>query len=268
MSTKKKIIELLEGNSLVFSNTDKLFSFLSSALEMEESQVKKIFYSLVSAGEIFELRKNKFITVPSHGTAKGFGFVKVDGFKEDVFIPANKTNGALDGEFVIVKLLSQNHDECDGEVVSIYKELENIVGTVEVVNKNLFLNPDNNKISIDIPIVKTGLKIEKNMKVMAKILRTDAGKVKCCVSEILGFQDDVKALELSIIRDHNLFENFPQQVVEAEKKVPKQVAVSQKKGRLDLTKETIFTIDGADAKDLDDAVHIKKFDKYYPSLGW
>ncbi len=271
MSTKKKILELLNGNSLVFSNADKLFLFLSSALDMEENQVKKIFYSLLSNGEIFELRKNKFITIPSHGfvkgeffgTAKGFGFVKVDGFKEDVFIPANKTKGAMDGELVIVKLLSQNQEGADGEVVSIYKELESIVGTVEVAGNNFFLSPDNNKISFDLPIMKTGLKIQKNMKVMAKVVRTDAGKVKCCVSEILGLKDDVKALELSIIRDHNLFENFPSQVVEAEKKVPKTVSDAQKKGRLDLTKEIIFTIDGADAKDLDDAVHIKKLDDGY-----
>ena len=101
------------------------------------------------------------------------------------------------------------------------------------------------------------------MKVLAKIIRTDKGKIKCAVHEILGFEDDVKALELSIIRDHNLFETFPGQVVEAEMKLPKEVSAEAKKGREDFTNEVIFTIDGADAKDLDDAVHIKKFDTYY-----
>ncbi len=271
MSVKKQILELLDKNSLIYSDVNKLFSFLSSALKIDEQQVKKNFYDLVGNGDIFEIRKNKFLTIPSHGyvkgeffgTAKGFGFVKVDGFKEDVFISANKTFGALDGEGVIVKILSRNEDGADGEVVSIYKELENIVGTVEIVGGNFFLNPDNNKINFDLPIMKTGLKLQKNLKVLAKIVRTDKGKVKCCVNEILGFQDDVKALELSIIRDHNLFETFPESVVEAEKNVPKTVSAAQKKGRLDLTKETIFTIDGADAKDLDDAVSIKKFDKFY-----
>ncbi len=271
MSLRKDILQLLDRDSLVFSNTDKLFSFLSSALKVDEGKVKNIFYSLIANGELFEIRKNKFITIPSHGfvkgeffgTAKGFGFVKVDGFSSDIFVPANKTKNALDGEGVIVKLLSQTDDGIDGEVVYIYKELENIVGTIDVVGTNFFLDPDNNKIAMEIPIQKTGLKIQKNMKVLAKVVRTEAGKVKCVVDEILGFQDDVKALELSIIRDHNLFENFPSQVVEAEKDIPKSISDEQKKGRLDLTKETIFTIDGADAKDLDDAVQIKKTDKFY-----
>lgn len=271
MSKRKKILELMNKNSLVFSNVDKLFLFLSSSLETDVEQVKKIFYSLVDNGDLFEIRRNKFIVIPSHGyvkgeffgTAKGFGFVKVDGFKDDVFIPANRTMGALDGEKVIVKVFSQSNEGIDGEVVKIYKELEGIVGAVDIVGGNLFLDPDNTKIPFDFPIMKTGLKLQKNMKVLAKVVRTDKGKVKCRVVEILGFEDDVKALELSIIRDHNLFETFPAQVVEAEKSVPKSVSASQKKGRLDLTGETIFTIDGADAKDLDDAVHIKKFDDYY-----
>ena len=271
MTIRKQIKELVGKNSLVYSSTDKLFSFISSAVGADEAKVKNVFYSLLADGEIFEIWKNKFIEIPSHGyvkgeffgTAKGFGFVKVDGFKEDVFIPANKTLGALDGEMVIVKILSQSEGGIDGEVASIYKELESLVGTVNVVGGNYFLDPDNVKISYEIPIVKTGLKIKQNMKVMTKVIHTDKNKVKCNVCEILGFEDDVKALELSLIRDHNLFEVFPSTVAEAAKKMPQEVSATAKKGRVDLTKECIFTIDGADAKDLDDAVHIKKLDKFY-----
>lgn len=270
MTKKQEILSLIEKNSLVFSNTDKLFLFLSSALNTSQEEVKKIFYTLVASGDLVEIRPNKFVVVPSHGyvkgeffgTTKGFGFVKVDGFKDDIFIPANKTLNALDGEFVIVKVLSKTSDGVDGEVVSIYKELDGIVGAVRIVGNNYFLDPDNNKIIVDLPIMKTGLKLQKNMKILAKVIRTDK-RIKCAVQEILGFEDDVKALELSIIREHNLFESFPTHVVAAEAKLPKTVSASQKKGRVDLTKETIFTIDGADAKDLDDAVNIKKFDKYY-----
>ncbi|MBP3431278.1 MAG: ribonuclease R [Clostridia bacterium] len=271
MSVKKRILELIDKNSLVFTDINKLFLFLSSALDLDVEKVKKVFYSLLSNGDLFEIRRNKFITIPSRGyvkgeffgTAKGFGFVKVDGFAEDIFIPANKTNGALDGEFVIAKILSQGGEGMDGEVCSIYKELDGLVGAVNEVAGNLFLDPDNNKISYEFPIVKTGLKLKKGMKVLARIVRTDKGKTKAQICEILGYETDVKALELSIIRDHNLFENFPSHVVDAEKQVPKEVTAEQKKGREDFTKETIFTIDGADAKDLDDAVHIKKFDTYY-----
>ncbi len=271
MNKREKILELLEKDSLVFNNLDKLFLFLSDNLTVSVEEVKKIFYSLISNGDIFEIRKNKFVTIPSRGyvkgdfsgTSKGYGFVKVKGVADDIFIPANKTMGALDGEKVIVKVIAQTNEGSDGEVVSIYQELTNIVGLVKVVANNFFLDPDNKRITQDFPIVKTGLKLKKDMKVLAKIVRSDKGKVKCVVSEILGMNDDVKTLELSLIREHNLFEEFPDVVVEAEKSVPKKITEKQKKNRLDLTGEVIFTIDGADAKDLDDAISIKKFDKYY-----
>lgn len=271
MSKKKQILELIDKNSLVYTDVSKLFLFLSSALDMDLEETKKLFYSLVNNGDLYEIRKNKFIAIPSHGyvkgeffgTAKGFGFVKVEGFENDIFIPANKTFDALDGEFVIVKILQQSNDGTDGEVVHIYKELENIVGAVTVVGGNYFLDPDNKKIPQEFSIIKTGLKLQQNMKVLAKVVRSDKGRIKCNVVEILGFEDDVKALELSIIREHNLFEHFPGNVVEAEAKLPKEVSAEQKKGRLDLTKEIIFTIDGADAKDLDDAINIKRIDNGY-----
>ena len=92
MSQKQKILELIDKNSLVFSNIDKLFLFLSSALDSDVEKVKKEFYSLISSGDVFEIRKNKFITIPSHGyvkgeffgTAKGFGFVKSEGYSDDI----------------------------------------------------------------------------------------------------------------------------------------------------------------------------------------
>ena len=102
MNKKEQILSLIDKNSLVFSNIDKLFLFMSSALNMSEEQVKKIFYELVGNGDLYEIRKNKFITIPSHGfvkgvfcgTTKGFGFVSVKGRAEDIFIPANKSMGA------------------------------------------------------------------------------------------------------------------------------------------------------------------------------
>ena len=271
MNKKEKILELIDKNSLVFTNIDKLFLFLSSAMDTDVEKVKRLFYSLIENGDIYEIRKNKFITIPSRGyvkgefsgTSKGFGFVKVKGREDDIFIPANKTLNALDGEKVIVKIISETAEGCDGEVVKVYEELKNVVGLVKKVAGNFFLDPDNGKISFDFPIVKTGLKIKEDMKVVARIVRTDKGKVKCVVDEILGMNDDVKTLELSIIRKHNLYETFPDVVLQAEKSLPMKISEKQKKGRLDLTGEVIFTIDGADAKDLDDAVSIKKFDNFY-----
>lgn len=271
MNKRERILELVAKNSLVYNNVDKLFLFLSTALDTSVEEVKQIFYQLVGNGDIYELRKNKFIVIPSCGhvkgeycgSAKGFGFVKVRGYEDDIFIPANKTMNAIDGEKVIVNVLSHTSEGSSGEVVSIYQPLQNIVGLVKIVANNFFLDPDNKHINEDFPIVKTGLKLKKDMKVLAKVIRTEKGKVKCVVDEILGMNDDIKTLELSIIREYNVFENFPDVVLQAEKSVPKTVSAKQKKGRLDLTNEVIFTIDGADAKDLDDAISIKKQGEFY-----
>lgn len=271
MSKKKQILELIEKNSFVFTNIDKLFLFLSSSLDDDVENVKKIFNSLLVSGDIYEIRKNKFIVIPSKGfvkgeffgTAKGFGFVKAEGYPDDIFIPATKTKGALDGEIVIAKVFTKSDVGVDGEVVKVCKPLENIVGVLTEVNGNLFLDPDNTKIPLEFPVMKTGLKISKGMKVLAKLIRGNDGKIKCVVDELLGNEDDVKAIELSIIRDHNLFEKFPQDVVDAELKLPTAVSEEQMKGRLDLTKERIFTVDGEDSRDFDDAINIKKFDDCY-----
>src|SRR5699024_5807706 len=95
-------------------------------------------------------QKGKFI-----GNAKGFGFVQVDalGEKEDIFIPANMTMNAIDGDEVIVKVLSAGEEGSDGKVVSIYRPLDKIVGVVEKVGKNFFLEPDNNHIPFKIKLI-------------------------------------------------------------------------------------------------------------------
>ena len=99
MNNRQKFIELIDKNSLVFTSLDKLFLFMSSALDVTVDKVKKIFYDLLSNGDIYEIRKNKFISIPSRGyvkgefsgSSKGYGFVKVKGLPDDIFIPANKT---------------------------------------------------------------------------------------------------------------------------------------------------------------------------------
>ena len=71
MSKKKQILELIDKNSLVYTDVSKLFLFLSSALDMDLEETKKLFYSLVNNGDLYEIRKNKFIAIPSHGYVKG-----------------------------------------------------------------------------------------------------------------------------------------------------------------------------------------------------
>ena len=270
MELKRKILSLLSKDGLAYSGLNNLFSFISKTYNISVSEVKKQFDKLKNNGEIFEIRKGKFITIPSHGyikgkfigNAKGFGFVQTDtlGEKEDVFIPANLTGNAIDGDLVIVKILSSSEEGIDGKVVDIFKPIEKIVGVVVKVGKNYFLEPDNNHIPFKFKILSSSVKYLENDRAVAKVIR-NTKTFSAQIVENLGLQTDIKACELGIIREYNLYETFPENVLEECEKIPDKVLEKQKKNRKNFTKETTFTIDGEDAKDFDDAVSIKKNEK-------
>ena len=265
MQAKSKILTLLEKDGLAITGLDNLFSFISSTYSIDIEEVKKDFYKLMASGQIFEVSKGKFIAIPSRGyvqgtfigNVKGFGFVSVPNEEDDIFIPANMCGGAIDGDKVIVKIMSHSAEGADGQVVSICKGVEYLTGVVEKMGKTFFVDPDNNKIPFKIKLTTNGVKTQENDKVTIKINRNKVN-ISGTVIEVLGKSDDVKACELAIIRDHGLFENFPEHVLDEVRKLPKEVLPSQKQGRRDLTEEITFTIDGLDAKDLDDAISIER----------
>ncbi len=264
MTVKERIKQLIAKDSLVYSKPDSLFLFLAGALSVPIEKIKDEIQKMLNNGEIFEIRKGKFSVLPSRGyvkgkfmsTSKGFAFCDI-GTGEDVFIPGNLTNGAIDGDEVVIKLFSTDNG-ADGEIVSIVKPVDKLVGTVtKINNNNMFLIPDNDRIPFKIPLIKSNLYYKANQKVVVKLLRRKNNKFSGEVVEVLGLADDVKTLELAIIREHNLYEQFDDDVEESARELNKPVSTYQKKGRLDLTKITTFTIDGEDAKDFDDAVSIK-----------
>lgn len=266
MRLRERLLELIARESLAYSTPDNLFLFLSNSTGEKIDRVKACFYSLLEKGDVFEIRKGKYITVPSHGytkgkfsgNAKGFGFCLQAGENSDVFIPANKTRGAIDGDEVIVKLYSITQDGSEGEVVSVYKPIKTIVGTVEKLSRNFFVEPDNNHISFKLPIRKSGVRFKESEKVVCRVIRGEHGKISAEVIEVLGDSTDALTLEQAIIRDYNLYEEFPNEVVYTAKKIKQTVTEAQKKNRLDLTNVVTFTIDGEDAKDFDDAVSISR----------
>ena len=266
------ILELLSKDSLAISGLNNLFYFISKTYNIEEQQVKQAFQKLQKEGKILEIKKGKFITIPSHGyvrgtfigNAKGFGFCQIDDQpdKEDIFIPANMQKNAIDGDKVIVKLLSQTEEGSDGEIVSIVKAVEKIAGVVCKVGNNFFVEPDNNHIPFKIKLTKGSLNAKEDDRVVVRLVR-HGDKISGVVDEVLGRSDDVKACELAIIRDHQLYETFPQEVIDEAKSLSQEVLPSQKQGRRDLTNIVTFTIDGEDAKDLDDAVSVEKTESGY-----
>jgi len=270
MIAKQHILELLRKDTLSYKGTSNLFSFISRTYSISLEEVKRDFDKLISDGLIFEDKKNHFITLPAYGyykgkyigNSKGFGFVEISPEKEDIFIPGNLNGGAIDGDEVIIKVLSENEDGADGKVVKIVKPVLYVAGVVVKTGGNLFLEPDNNHIPFKIKLNRTSKPCEEFDRVTARIFRKD-NLISGEVFEVLGKSDDVKACELAIIRDHQLFEVFSNKVLNEVKQLPQEVKQKQLVGRVDLRDEVTFTIDGLDAKDLDDAVSIKRIEGGY-----
>ena len=266
MKATSKILELLSKDSLAFSSLNNLFYFVANTYSIDIEEVKRDFFKLEKDGKIFEIKKGKYITIPSHGyllgryigNAKGFGFCQIENAeREDVFISASASAGAVDGDKVIIKLLSESDEGSDGKVEKIVDPVKYVAGVVQKVNRNFFLEPDNNHIPFKIRLISGSVKYVQDERVVAKLSRNN-GIITGTVTEVLGKSDDVKACELAIIRDHQLYESFSSEVLSEVKKLPDYVLEEDKKGRVDLTDKIIFTIDGLDAKDLDDAVSIDK----------
>lgn len=270
MRASQKILNLLSKDGLALTGIDNLFSFIEKTYSLPKEEIKKDFYKLLHEGKIFEIRKGKFVAIPSRGyvrghfigNSKGYGFVEIDGQENDIFIPADKTGCAIDGDGVIVKIFSSSDEGQDGEVVSVYSEVEKIAGVVTKLGKTFFVEPDNNHIPFKIKLIQGGIKFHLNDRVVIKLVRNKSS-VSGLVLEVLGKQDDVKACELAIIRDHGLYETFPDEVMTEAKAIRQKVLASQIKGRVDLRDKVIVTIDGLDAKDLDDAISIEKVESGY-----
>ena len=206
-------------------------------------------------------------------TRKGFGFVHINELNEYVFIPAHSTRGAMNGDLVKVVVSKSKKDEKKREgyiseivernitqVVGIYKDNENF-GFVEVEDKRM---------CEDVFIPKRGktrLKPMTGQVVVVEIEKypTKNKKAEGKVVEILGFKGEKGVEILSIIRRFNINTEFDENIKKEVKNIPQEVNQEDIKKRLDLRGETIITIDGEDAKDLDDAISLTKLDNgnYY-----
>lgn len=203
------------------------------------------------------------------GNKRGFGFVEVEELGEDVFIPIHSKNGAMNNDTVSVKVQKgQQGKRKEGQVLKVLKRnTSEIVGLFQKSKNFGFVIPDDEKYN-DIFISKSNWKKAKNnQKVVVKITKYPNSKSKAegQIIEILGNVNSAKADMLSLIREFNLPSEFPTKVIKEAKECAKEKISIE--GRLDLRSKEMFTIDGEDAKDLDDAVFVEKNEDGTYTLG-
>lgn len=281
MSTKEKLLAFMEEKAykpLVNKELAEIFDI--------DKEQRKSFYKILDEmekeGLVIKTREDTYgipekmnlIVGKLQGNPKGFGFLlPEDKDCSDVFISPNDLNGALHGDKVIVRLNKKSNIDRkpEGEVIRILERAnEKIVGTFEK-NKNFgFVIPDDQRISMDVFVPKSEINSAKtNQKVVVEITRwpekrrNPEGKIV----EVLGYIDEAGTDVLSIVRKYNLSEEFPEKVLNEAENIPEKVNDEDLIGRLDLRDKTIFTIDGADAKDLDDAISVEKLDNGNYMLG-
>lgn len=198
--------------------------------------------------------------------SKGFGFVKCDELEEEVYISKENSKGALDGDYVLIKILEleDNKKSKEGKIIKILRHDKNkVVGTFQK-NKNFgFVVPDDKNFGSDIFISKNNMgKARNNHKVVVEIVKYPKGKrhIEGKIIEVLGSPNKAGVDMLALIKEHDLPSKFPEEVVIEAKSKGDTIEKSKIKSRVDLRDRHIFTIDGEDAKDLDDAVRVEKID--------
>ena len=198
---------------------------------------------------------------------KGFGFVIVDGRDEDIYIDAKNMNGALNNDLVVVEeLKGQNGKKTEGRVVKVLKKENNlIVGEYKIIDGNPHFIPDDKKLRMEIILDNKDLDdLVDGHKIQVSIVK-EMGKYKYLgeLVKIIGHKNDPGVDILSIIYDHGINDVFTDELLEEVNALPSEVLDSDREGRKDLTDMTIFTIDGDDTKDIDDAISISKKGENY-----
>ncbi|WP_175548424.1 ribonuclease R [Lutispora thermophila] len=252
-----------------------LFNELAEALDIDEEDMAELEETLnymESEGYIIKTRKKRY-GLPERmnlavgrlqGSKKGFGFLIPDNPNiRDLYIPVENLNGAMHNDRVVARITKGNLGtiKSEGEIIRILKRAnEYVVGTFESNKKFGFVIPDDVRIYQDIFISQEDFGGAKDgHKVVVHITRWPEGRrnPEGRIVEILGHKDDVGTDILSIIRGHNLPEEFPAEVEAQANKIPDVVQTEAIKNRRDLRDKVIVTIDGEDAKDLDDAVSLE-----------
>lgn len=269
---KERILAYMESEGYVPIKRRDMRAMLSVPQEDRE-KFENLINELIAEGRVFETKKGKLAspkdlqmaTGTFIGHARGFGFVTPDAGGKDIFIPASETMGAMQKDRVLYKVLhkAEKGKKADGVIVRILERgQQRIVGTFEAGSKGYgFVVADDKKITKDIFISRentkgavTGHKVVVEITDYGEDRRNPEGKV----IEILGHINDPGVDILSVIRRYELAVEFPEEVYAEIEHLGTEVAEADKKGREDLRDLLTITIDGADAKDLDDAISLKR----------
>lgn len=201
---------------------------------------------------------------------KGFGFIIINKDTKDVYVNEKNINGAQDGDLVLFEYLNKDKERPEGRIIkTIKRNYEPLVGEVILVNGEYFVKPDKKGANIYIPRDNLNGAVEGHKVVVTPLKEGNrVGKI----TKIIGHKNDVGVDILSFVYEYNFSPSFPDEVVEELDDIPSYLTEEEinkelSNGRRDLRSEEIFTIDGSDTKDIDDAISLSKLDDGKYKLG-
>lgn len=269
----EKILEILGQHNYKPLNVDEL----ADVLELEKNDrktLKKTVDQLIKDGSVIKIKKEKIVLPEGFGiyigkldvNKRGFGFVFRGEGKGDIFIPENAMKDAMNGDKVQVKVLRETFGtkRAEGEIITVIERNNtSVIGVYEESKAFGFVIPEDAKIKHDIFIGKKNRNFAENGDVVvAEITKwPEKGRnPEGMITEILGKKGDKGVDILTVVKKYNLPEEFSPEVVQFTEQIPEDIKPEEIKRRRDLRAEMVMTIDGADAKDLDDAVSVVKLE--------
>ena len=243
---------------------------LSEELRKMEEEV--IIYCS-NKGRYMMLEKSHLRKGVLRANKKGFGFVEIENMEDDVYIAPENMNGAIHDDIVLVEITSKmNLDRLEGRILKVLKrQVERYIGEINFDQKGVgHIRLDDSKIKLDIIIAKEdSLNAVDGHKVVVELIKklNNNSKYSGKVVEIIGHKNDPGVDILSIVYKYKINTEFPEDVKEEVKNIPMEVRDIDLVGRRDLRNLEIFTIDGDDTKDIDDAISIELMNNGHYKLG-
>jgi len=276
---REKIIEVLKMQDRAIDIFDLCDLLGMSSVDDMKGLLQEL-EQLESDATVYHTNKDRYMLVEnSHlkkgvmrANKKGFGFVDVDTLDDDIYISKDNMNGAIHDDVVLVEIISKmNIDRLEGRVLRIIKRAAtHYIGEINFSHDIGYITLDDAKINLKIEVARAdSLNAVDGHKVVVSLGKKldNHGRYTGCVEEIIGHKNDPGVDILSIVYKYNIQTEFSDDVKEEVSKMPMEVLESDLVGRRDLRDMEIFTIDGDDTKDIDDAISIEYLSNGHYKLG-
>ena len=274
---KDRVLNILKENDKAYTiyelkdilglnTTDEMKELISVLNELEgELSIYHTNKDKYMAFEYSHLKKGKLSL-----TEKGYGFILMEG-EPDIFVSEKSLNNALDGDMVIAEIIDKNSGaKKEGRILRIAKRsYGTLVGEFKLDKGVPTVISNDRKFKRKIVVTNESSKdaVDGHIVVLDYLKDIDKDTILCEITNIIGHKNDVGVDVEALIYKHAFSPSFKEEVLEEVKDIPNEVYESDLKGRKDFTDLDIFTIDGDDTKDIDDAIHIKKLDNGNYELG-